>query len=229
MTAKKMVPNIKRHEHTRVAADVVIFTVKNEELKVLLIKMKKEPYLGYWAAPGGIINPDESVEEAARRHLCDKTGVDNVYLEQLYTFGSLDRDPFGRVVSVAYFALIPSEGIDLKTSTDYDDVAWFGVHGLPKLAYDHLQMINHALQRLQSKLGYTNVVYSLLPERFTLTELQKMYELILQRKLDKRNFRRKFLSLGLAEKVVGEKLSGAHRPAQLFKFKKRSAQVVELI
>lgn len=219
----------KKYKFTVIATDVVIFTIQEDQLRVLLIKMKKRPYLGFWAAPGGLVKPTESVDEAAVRHLADKTGVKTVYLEQLYTFGRVDRDPFGRVVSVAYFALIPSAGVKLKTTSEYEDVAWFSVEDLPKLAYDHREIIETAVERLKAKLEYTNIVYSLMPKEFTLGGLQHVYEIILDRKLDKRNFRRKFLSLNLIEKVGRKREGEAHRPAELYCFKKRKPQMVEIL
>ena len=177
----------KRYKFAVIATDVVIFTVQEGRLKVLLIRMKKVPYEGFWACPGGLVKPDESVEAATKRHLFDKTGVRDVYLEQLYTFGEVDRDPFGRVVSVVYFALIPTESLKLKTTSEYADVAWFPVKSLPRLAYDHGKVIEVAVEKLKNKLAASNIVYSLLPSKFTLSDLQKIYELILGRNLDKRN------------------------------------------
>lgn len=219
----------KNQKYTIVATDIVIFTIRQERLQVLLIKMKKAPFFDFWAAPGGLVPLDQTIDDAARFHLAQKTGLKDVYLEQLYTFGELDRDPHGRVVSITYFALIPSDNLNLQTSSDYEDVNWFDVEQLPRLAYDHQQVINYGLDRLRAKLEYTNVVYSLLANEFTLTELQRVYEVILDRKLDKRNFRRKFLSLGLIVKTAHKKLNGAHRPAQLFKFKQKTPQMVNIL
>ena len=192
----------KKYTFAVIASDVVIFTIRENKLNVLLIKMQKEPFKeNYWAAPGGLIKPSESVETSAQRNLFEKTGVRNVYLEQLYTFGDIDRDPFGRVVSVAYFALIPSDAIRLKTTKEYGDVQWFEIDRLPKLAYDHKQIIATACERLQKKLEYSNIAYSLLPKKFPLSELQRTYEIILKKRLDKRNFRKKIFSLGLVIKT----------------------------
>lgn len=208
----------KRYKHAVIATDVVIFTIKDGKLQVLLIKMKKLPYTGRWAAPGGLVEIYESVDDSAKRHLLDKTGVKNVYLEQLYTFGSVNRDYFGRVVSVAYFALIPSGGVRLKTTKEYEDVAWFQVEKLPKLAYDHQKIIEVALARLKAKLGYTNLVYSLLPVEFSLGELRATYEIILQKKMDRRNFRKKLLSLKVVKKVGKKQTRVSNRPAELYQF-----------
>lgn len=219
----------KRYKFAVIATDVVILTVRDEQLRVLLIKMKKHPFTGHWAVPGGLVKPKESVDESAHRHLGDKTGVKNVYLEQLYTFGAVHRDPFGRVVSVAYFALVPHSRFILKTSDLYEDIAWFSVAALPKMAYDHREMVRVAVARLKAKLEYSNIVYSLLPFEFTLSELQRVYEVILGRTLDKRNFRKKLLSLGLL-KSLGKKLRGGpSRPAQLYAFVTRAPRLVATI
>ncbi len=218
-----------KYEFAVIATDVVIFTVKDGQLQVLLIKMKKAPFTGKWAVPGGLVRGNESVEAAALRQLLSKTGVGDVYLEQLYTFGDVGRDPFGRVVSVAYFALIPNAGMKIFTTDEYEDIAWFPVNKLPVLAYDHDKVIKTAVSRLRSKLEYTNVVYSLLPANFTLSELQEAYEVILGRKLDKRNFRKKILSLGLIKKTGKKRLGGVGQPAELFCFAKRKPQNVEML
>lgn len=218
----------KKYEHAVIAADVAIFTVDDGKLKVLLIKMKKEPFTDQWAMPGGLVGVDESVDQAAIRHLYDKTRVKDVFLEQLYTFGDIDRDPFGRVVSVAYFALIQSEGIKLGTTDEYQDVAWFSVDEMPKLAYDHEDILTKALERLRSKLGYTNIVCNLLPEEFSLGRMQTVYEIILDRKIDKRNFRKKILSSDFIKKV-GKKTKEAYRPAELYSFVEKKLKNIKFL
>jgi 8-oxo-dGTP diphosphatase len=207
----------------------VIFTIQKEQLKVLLIKMKKFPFADKWAVPGGLVKINESVDDAAKRHLSKKTGVKNVYLEQLYTFGGVKRDPFGRVVSVAYFALIPEAGKKLKTTKEYGDVKWFSTDKLPEMAYDHKEIVNCAVSRLKSKIGYANIVCSLLPEEFTLGELQRVYQIILGRELDKRNFRRKILSLSIIKRIWKKKRGGASRPAELYAFEKKKPQTVNIL
>lgn len=226
-----MRPVEKRYKFAVIASDIVIFTVLEGELQVLLIQMKKKPFTGFWAAPGGLVRANESVDAAARRILRDKTGVSDVYLEQLYTFGRVDRDPFGRVVSVAYTALIPSEGIHLKTTEEHSSVRWFPVSQLSRLqfAYDHREIIRTAIARLRSKLEYSNIVYGLLAKEFTLTELQKTYEIILERKLDKRNFRKKVLLLKLLKKTNKKSSGGAYRPAELYLFVSRKPQAVSVL
>jgi len=223
--------NTGKRKFSRVVAatDVVIFTVKDKKLQALLIEMKKRPYRGYWALPGGMVKPEESVDAAARRHLKEKAGVDNVHLEQLYTFGEVDRDPFGRVVSVAYFALVPYDDLTLETTAEYAGIDWFAVDGLPGLAYDHRQVLETAVVRLRSKLEYTNIAYSLLPREFTLSELQEVYEIILGRKLDKRNFRKKIQAIGLVKPTSKQATGRANRPARLYRFKNRRPEVIEVL
>jgi 8-oxo-dGTP diphosphatase len=224
-----MTKHSQKYKHAVIASDIVIFTIQGEQLKALLIKMKKAPYQNMWAAPGGLVRGSESVEDAARRILLDKTGVKNVYLEQLYTFGDVDRDPFGRVVSVAYFALIPYAGLSLKTTAEYGGVAWFPVENLPKLAYDHSKIVRTAVQRLRSKLEYSNIIYHLMPKEFTLSELQQIYEIILGRSLDKRNFRKKLLSLQIVKKLRKKRKGDAHRPAELYCFMEHTPQTASIL
>lgn len=219
----------KKYKFAVIATDIIIFTIKDDELNALLIKMKKNPFKNHWAAPGGLVKPDESVEQAAKRILKEETNLSNVYLEQLYTFGKVNRDPFGRVVSVAYFALIPEQKQSIKTSKKYDEICWHKVNKLPQMAYDHEEMITKAYRRLKAKLGYTNIVYSLLPDMFTLSELQSIYEIILRKKLDKRNFRKKVLQIKLVRKT-GKKTSGApNRPAELYRFTSKKPSIVEVL
>lgn len=181
-----------------------------------------------WAFPGGLINDKESLDGAAKRELAEKTGMKNVYLEQLYTFGHPKRDPYGRVISCAYFALIDSLSVQLKTIEKYSDIKWFDVKRLPRLAYDHGDVATYAIQRLRWKLEYTNVVYSLLPKNFTLSQMRRTYEIILGRKIDRRNFQRKIASLNLL-KSVRKKQIGKHRPAMLYGFKIRKPMIMEVL
>lgn len=210
-----------------VAVDLIIFTVRDSALQAILIKMKKEPFVGKWAFPGGRIKQNESLDDAARRELVEKTGVKNVYLEQLYTFGDPRRDPFGHVISVAYFALINSEDVHLSTTSKYADIGWFNMRKLPKLAYDHSKVARYSLQRLQWKLGYTNVAYSLLPRFFTLSELQGVYEIIWGKKLDKRNFQKKMRALGILKKTSVTQ-AGRHRPAVLHTFRTHKPEIISM-
>lgn len=217
------------YKFAAVATDVVIFTVENGQLKTLLIKMKKRPFTNKWAMPGGLVKPKESLDAAAKRHLRIITGIRNIYLEQLYAFGKVNRDPMGRVVSVAYFALVPSDGMLLKTTKEYAGINWFPASDLPVMAYDHKEVVGKAVRRLQAKLQYTNIVYSLLPKKFTLTEMQSAYEVILNKEIDKRNFRKKINTLKLVRKVGEKKHGGAHRPAELYEFLDRKPDFVPIM
>lgn len=207
------------------AVDVVIFTIIDDKLKLLLIKRGTKPFRGRWAFPGGRVEINEPLEEAARRELKEETGVEKLYMEQLYTFGDPFRDPRGRVVSVAYLALIGDKKPKLKPDTDAQEASWFSVKSLPKLAFDHDKIISYALKRLRWKLEYTNIAYSLLPKYFTLAELQGVYEIVLGKKTDKRNFQKKIFSLGLIVKTNKKRKSLPHRPPFLYKFKKRKPSI----
>ena len=217
---------IKKYKYAIVAVDLAIFTVQENDLKVLLVKMKKYPFEKMWAVPGGLIKPNEPLDKAALRELYEKTGIKNVYLEQLYTFGNPKRDPSGRVISVAYFALINTQEIKLKTTKKYSDIKWFSAKNLPVLAYDHREIIDYALLRLRWKLEYTNVAYSLLPRYFTFSQLQKIYEIILGKKLDKRNFRKRMLFLKIVKSTQAKERGEAHRPARLFTFVHRKPEII---
>ncbi|MEQ8224791.1 MAG: NUDIX domain-containing protein, partial [Candidatus Eremiobacterota bacterium] len=188
-----------KYERPSVTVDIVIFTIRDNDLKVLLIKRKGPPYQNFWAIPGGFVKMNESLEEAAFRELKEETGVSDVYLEQLYTFGEPGRDPRTRVITVAYFALINSEKLELYASTDAEEVRWYSTKELPQLAFDHSKIMDYAITRLRYKLEYTSAGFQLLPEEFTLSELQRVYEVILDKTLDKRNFRKKILSLNILE------------------------------
>jgi 8-oxo-dGTP diphosphatase len=211
-----------------VAVDAVLFSITERVLKTLLVKIKRGPFAGKWAFPGGLVNIGEALDAAAYRELYEKTGVQDLYLEQLYTFGEVNRDPTAHTVAVAYFALVPPGVPALTQGEKYADIDWFPVQALPELAYDHNAMAGYALQRLQAKLSYTNIVYSLLPREFTLGELQEIYEVILHKQLDRRNFRRKILTLGLL-KPLQKTRRGAHRPAALFSFIRRSPMHMEVL
>jgi len=211
-----------------VAVDVVVLTIEGRELRALLVKVKTGPAAGQWAFPGGLVALGESLEEAARRELQEKTGVTDIFLEQLYTFGAVDRNPIRRVVSVAYFALVPYEATRLRTGAKYAGIGWFSIGNLPPLAYDHRQVAETARERLRSKLSYTNIAWSLLPESFTLAELLEVYEVILARSIDRRNFRKKVLSLGLIKPLAGKR-RGPHRPAQIYAFRSRAPFISDIL
>lgn len=216
--------------HPSVTVDVVTMTVRDQHLHVLLIRRGIAPYEGAWAIPGGFVRMDEDLDTAARRELEEETSVTAApFLEQLFTFGAVQRDPRTRVISIAYYALLPApeSGLPGATTdqptagTDAAEAKWWPVDSLPPLAFDHAEILEIALSRLRAKLGYTSVAYALLPEEFTLTDLQTTYETILGRELDKRNFRKKMLTIGILEATDKQRRLGAHRPAQLFRFTKR--------
>jgi 8-oxo-dGTP diphosphatase len=210
-------PHTYEYPHPAVTTDIVIFTIRQDELKVLLIKRALPPFQGEWALPGGFIDLDESLEKGARRELEEETGVSGVYLEQLYTFGQPDRDPRERVITVAYYALIPSDKIEIRAATDAEGVSWFGMEEIPELAFDHEQILQAAHKRLAAKLDYSTIAFQFMPKAFTLTELQQVYELILRESVDKRNFRKRILSLNLIKETGKERKAGAHRPAKLYR------------
>jgi 8-oxo-dGTP diphosphatase len=199
-----------------VTVDVVIFTLREGNLQALLVKRKYEPFANQWAIPGGFVQVNESLEEAARRELEEETGVRDVYLEQLYTFGAVKRDPRGRVITVAYVALVPFTAV--RGGTDASEARWWAVHEVPQLAFDHSEILRYALKRLRYKLEYSAVGFQLLPEKFTLTELQQAYEIILGETLDKRNFRRKILEANVIEEA-GVRREREGRPARLYRFR----------
>lgn len=204
-------------EGLRVTVDIVIFTLRRASLQVLLVKRGVPPFEGQYAIPGGFLREGESLEEAALRELYEETGVRNVFLEQLYTFGDPARDPRGRVITVAYYALMGSGKLSLQAGADAAEARWFPTQQLPHLAFDHKAIIEYAVERLRNKVEYTTVGFQLLPEKFTLGELQGVYEAILGRRLDKRNFRRKIAILGIL-KPLREWQDTGHKPAQLFRF-----------
>ncbi len=204
------------YPHPAVTTDIVIFTVRDKQLKLLLIMRGGEPFKGKWALPGGFIELDEDLETGARRELAEETGVSGVYLEQLYTYGAVDRDPRERVITVAYSALIPSDKIVLQAATDAEAVGWFSMDESPTLAFDHKKIVDMAHQRLVAKLDYSTIAFKFMPEEFTLSELQDVYEIILREEMDRRNFRKWMLALDQIKETGGERREGAHRPAKLY-------------
>ena len=199
--------------------DIVVFTLRESQLQALLIQRGSEPFAGMWALPGGFVHMDESLEEAAQRELNEETGVSAAYLEQLYTYGQPLRDPRGRVVSVAYFALIPASApFRDEGGSDAARASWFSVEELPALAFDHAEIVQYALRRLRYKLEYSAVGFELLPEEFTLTEIQSTYEIILGEQLDKRNFRRRILEADIIE-PTDRLRTGEGRPARLYRYR----------
>jgi 8-oxo-dGTP diphosphatase len=212
--------NYSEYEQPGVTVDLVVFTVSEDALKAMLIRRAETPYSGYWALPGGFIKAGESLESAALRVLSEKTGVENVYIEQLYTFGEPGRDPRARVITVAYFALIPWKQLGQPESQKIAGITWHPVDALPKLAFDHKDILSYAVRRLRSKVSYSNIVYGLMPKHFRLSELQRMYEIIINDHLDKRNFRKRMLATNLLQETGKKDINGAHRPARLYQFKK---------
>lgn len=198
----------------------------DEDLKVLLVQRRVDPYKDFWSLPGGFVRMDESLEKAALHKLKEKTNVDDIYLEQLYTFGDLERDPRARVITIAYYALVSSERFTLKPSDAVSDVNWHSIYALPDLAFDHARILNYALQRLRNKLGYTTVGSQLLPEKFTLPELCRIYEVILNRQIDKRNFRKKVAFLDILDETDETTQKHSKKPAKLYRFK--HSDIVEL-
>lgn len=206
----------------RVTVDVVAFSVQQSSLDVLLIKRKYDPFKSSWALPGGFItDEDESIADAAARELVEETNVSKVHLEQLYTFGDKGRDPRGRVVTIAHLALMRAQDAQLKASTDASGVAWWPILELPALAFDHKEIIEYAFQRLKYKIEYTAAAFNLLPDKFTLRDLQNVYEVILEREIDNRNFRKKLLTLEIVEELDEMTKQMSHRPARLYKFSRK--------
>lgn len=223
-----METDIHKFKKPSLTVDVIIFTIKNKELKVLLVKRDIEPFKGRWAIPGGFVRIDESLEDAAKRELTEETGVKDVYLEQLYTFGEPKRDPRGRVITVSYMALINSDDVKLKATTDVSDVRWFSVSKLPELAFDHNKILSYALKRLKWKFEYTTVAFSFLPKEFTISQAQTIYEIVFNKKFDKRNFTKKLLSLNILRKRRVKK-EVSHRPPMLYSLKKDIREIVEIL
>ncbi|MEX2353441.1 MAG: NUDIX domain-containing protein [Gammaproteobacteria bacterium] len=207
------------YPHPAVSTDIVIFTLLEKQLKVLLIQRANDPFKDQWSLPGGFVEIDEDLEDAALRELREETGVTGVYLEQLYTFGKPDRDPRERVISVAYYALVPGEHIQIQAASDAKNVGWYPCKDLPALAFDHRQIIDMAWKRLASKTDYSTIALQFMPSRFTLGELQTVYEIITDSPLDKRNFRKRVLSFDCIEDTGETRRNGKHRPARLYALK----------
>ncbi|KAA1243491.1 NUDIX domain-containing protein [Aquimarina sp. RZ0] len=205
-------------QNIRVAVDAVVFGYKDRRLNVLLIKRDIEPFKDSWALPGGLVLNDESLENAVERELKEETNVTVDYLEQLYSFGSPERDPRNRVVSVTYFCLVKPEHHNIKADTDANDVAWFAINELPKLAFDHTIILDMAKKRLRNKLIYEPIGFDLLADKFLFSDLEKLYMTILDKQIDRRNFRKKILSFEILEELKEKVSNGRGRPANLFKF-----------
>ena len=204
-----------------VTVDCVVFGLDDELLLLLLIRRDLPPFEDKWALPGGFVRLDETLDEAARRELQEETSLERVFLEQLYTFGGIDRDPRERVITVAYYALVRLSDHRVQAATDARDAVWFAMDDLPPLAFDHDQILETAHQRLQGKVRYQPIGFELLPPKFTLTQLQKLYEIVLGRVLDKRNFRKKIQGMGILEELDEVEKDVAHRAARLYRFDKK--------
>lgn len=216
-----------KYPHPAVTTDVVVFTIREERLQILLIRRGGDPYRGMWALPGGFLDIDEDLEACARRELEEETGLSGLYLEQLYTFGDPERDPRERVISVTYFALVPAGRHRPRAASDAAEAAWFPVDGLPELAFDHAGIIALARRRLRAKLQYSTLAFQLMPERFTLGEVQRVYEILLDEPQDKRNFRKWLLGLDRIEETGELRRNGKSRPARTYRL--RNPDRVEII
>ncbi len=216
-----------RYARPALAVDCVVFGLDDDDLKVLLIRRGMDPFLGRWALPGGFVHMDETVEEAARRELREEAGIDRAVLEQLHVFSGLDRDPRERVVTVAHYALVKLSDHSVRAATDAREAAWFGVDDLPSLAFDHAAIVDLAVDKLRAKVKQTPIGFELLPKKFTLTQLQRVYEKVLDRELDKRNFRKKVLATGLLIETEEVEQDVAHRAARLFRFDEKAYRKLE--
>ncbi|WP_428740781.1 NUDIX domain-containing protein [Tenacibaculum sp.] len=218
---------MKISQNIKVAVDAVVFGYQQKELSVLLIKRGIEPFKGIWALPGGLVLENESLEEAVQRELLEETGVTIDYLEQLYTFGSPKRDPRNRVISVTYFGLVSPKHFKISADTDADEVQWFSIHKLPKLAFDHNLILTTALKRLQSKINYQPIGFELLNQEFPFSDLENLYQTILDKKIDRRNFRKKIMGFGILTETDKIHQPSSGRPAKLFKFNTKKYKELE--
>lgn len=203
------------------SVDAVVFGYESGSISVLLVKRKYEPFKGQWAIPGGFVLQEESLECAVQRELKEETGIEINYLEQLYTFGAPQRDPRNRVVSVAYFGLIKPSAFKIFASTDAEEVQWFNIKALPKLSFDHDDILQLAIKRLQNKITYQPLGFELLDTKFPFSDLEKLYTTLLGRAIDRRNFRKKILSLNILDELDEKVSKGSGRPANLFKFNRK--------
>lgn len=210
------------YERPALATDCVIFGFDGGELKLLLLEREKEPFKNKWALPGGFVFIEETTEACAKRILMEKAGIKNVFVEQLYTFSDIDRDPRERIVSVAYYALVDKKQCELVAGRDTVKAEWFGMSELPKLAFDHGKIVKTAIQRLKGKVSYQPIGFELLNEKFTLTELQAVYESVLETEIDKRNFRKKILSMGLLKALDEKEKNVARKAARYYSFNNKA-------
>jgi 8-oxo-dGTP diphosphatase len=211
------------YERPGLTVDCVIFglDLEEESLKVMLVERDLEPFAGMWAIPGGFVHSGETLEAAAVRELAEETGITDVFLEQLYTFGETGRDPRGWVVSVAYYALVSPDKHPIHAATDARQASWFPVDALPRLAFDHARILGVALGRIRGKLTYAPIGFELLPQKFTIKQLQKLYEIVLGTKLDNRNFRKKIFGMDVLRELEEMQKGVPHRAARFYKFDER--------
>lgn len=214
-------------QNIRVAVDAVVFGYSKNKLQILLIQQKYGIEKNQWALPGGFVKDEETLDQAVLRELKEETGIQANYFEQLYTFGDVQRDKRFRVVSVAYLALINSKNYTLKADTDAKDVKWFDLHELPKLAFDHDKILEKGLTRLKSKISYQPIGFELLKNEFPFSDIENLYQTILDRKVDRRNFRKKLLSFGFLEETQKFYKPTSGRPAKLFKFNKAKYEALK--
>ena len=208
-------------QYIKLTVDAVVFGYEEGKISVLLIKRKYEPFKDKWAIPGGFVLNDESLEEAVERELQEETGIKINYLEQLYTFGNPSRDPRGRVVSIAYFGLVRPNTFKIFASTDAAEVAWFNINELPELSFDHKEILEIAIKRLQGKITYEPIGFELLDKKFPFSDLEKLYTTLLGREIDRRNFRKKIVSLNVLDELNEKVSKGSGRPANLFQFNQK--------
>ncbi|HTJ48045.1 MAG TPA: NUDIX domain-containing protein [Cyclobacteriaceae bacterium] len=206
----------------KVSVDAVVFGYDQEQgISVLLIKRKNEPFQKMWALPGGLVLNGESLDNAVKRELKEEAGIDVNYLEQLYTFGIPDRDPRNHAISVSYFGLVRPQDFQIMAQTDAEDVEWFNMKKLPKLAFDHKKIIDTAIKRLRGKITYEPVGFELLDKEFPFSDLEKLYQTLLDHEIDRRNFKKKIVSLGILEELDSMIQRKSGRPARLYKFNKK--------
>lgn len=215
---------IKEFFRSAFSVDAVIFGFDEGDLKVLLIYRGANPYKGTWALPGDLVKLDEDLDESARRVLKDLTGLSNVFMDQIHTFGKVERHPMGRVITVAYYSLVKVSDYKVNASSWAKDVKWHSINKIPKLPFDHNEILEYAKNKLKDKVRHQPIGFELLPKEFTLTDIQHLYEAVLEIELDKRNFRKKLLAMGLLIDSGFSQSDVAHRPARLYRFDKKKYQ-----
>lgn len=218
---------MKVHQNIKVAVDAVVFGYSDNKLKILLIQQKFGSTTNKWALPGGFVKDTETLEQAVIRELNEETGVKANYLEQLYTFGAINRDERARVVAISYIALINPKNYSIKADTDAKDAKWFDIKDIPKLAFDHKNIIIKGLERLKAKINYQPIGFELLNSKFPFSDLENLYQTILSKKIDRRNFRKKLLSFEILQETTEFQNIGSGRPAKLYKFNKQKYRELE--